>query len=184
MPGGSVNTATNSATITGVTSFGDWTLAEPAPVAPTLASAVSELTHGGSGTFDINLPLSGTAGVEDRSSSQYHIILTFSNGPITSGTAIVTAGTATAGAPTFSGNTMTVPLIGVTNAQVITLRVSNVNGQGGSASVNLGFLVGDTTGDGLVNSADISQTKAQSGATAGAGNFPRRCDDRLVDQQC
>ena len=109
--------------------------------------------------------------MEDRSSSQYNVILTFSNGPITSGTAMVTAGTATVGAPTFSGNTMTVPLTGVTNAQVITLTVSNVNGQGGSANVNVGFLIGDTNGDGLVNNSDISQTKAQSGATVGAGNF-------------
>jgi len=29
MPGGSVNTGLNQATITGVSSFSDWTLAEP-----------------------------------------------------------------------------------------------------------------------------------------------------------
>ena len=58
MPGGSVNTVANTATITGVTSFSDWTLAEPAPTAPALASAVSRLpTHTGVGAFDVNMPL-------------------------------------------------------------------------------------------------------------------------------
>jgi hypothetical protein len=33
-------------------------------------------------------------------------------------------------------------------------------------------LVGDTTADGSVNSADISQTKSQSGHTVGSSNFP------------
>jgi hypothetical protein len=109
--------------------------------------------------------------VEDRSPSTYNIVLAFTNGPITSGTAMVTAGTGTAGAPIFSGNTMTVPLTGVTNAQTLTLTVSNVNGQLPSASVSVGFLIGDTNGDGQVNSADIGQTKSQSGGTVTNSNF-------------
>jgi hypothetical protein len=171
MPGGSVNTGANTATITGVTSFSDWTLAEPAPAAPVLTSAVSELTHGGAGTFDVNMPLSGTPGVEDRSAGIYSAVLTFTNGPITSGTATVTAGTGTAGSPTFSGNTMTVPLTGVGNAQTITLTVNNVNGVLPTASVNMSFLIGDTNADGTVNSADIGQTKSQSGAPVTGANF-------------
>jgi hypothetical protein len=35
----------------------------------------------------------------------------------------------------------------------------------------MGVLIGDTTGDGGVNSADISQTKSQSGAPVTATNF-------------
>jgi len=35
----------------------------------------------------------------------------------------------------------------------------------------MGFLIGDTTGDGFVNSADISQTKSQSGNTVTSSNF-------------
>ncbi len=137
-----------------------------------LSSAVSELTHGGAGTFDINLPLSGTAGVEDRSTGgNYSIILTFINGPVTSGTAAVTTGTGVAGSPTFSGSTMTVPLTGVTNVQTLTLTVNNVNGLLPSASVNIGFLIGDTTGDGTVNAGDIGQTKSQSGNPVTGSNF-------------
>ncbi len=141
------------------------------PTTPALASVVSRLTHGGAGTFDVNMPLTGTPGVEDRLSSTYNIVLTFTNGPITSGTATVSAGTGTAGSPTFSGNTMTVPLTGVGNAQTLTLTVNNVNGLLPTASVNLSFLIGDTTADGTVNAGDIGQTKSQSGNAVTASNF-------------
>ena len=44
------------------------------PIYSTLA--VSRLTHGAAGTFNINLPLSGLAGVECRSSSIYTVVFT------------------------------------------------------------------------------------------------------------
>jgi hypothetical protein len=157
------------------TAFRGIAFAPSSGAAPQLASAVSRLTHGGAGDFDVALPLTGTAGVEDRSSSTYNIVLTFTNGPITAGTAMVTAGTGTAGSPTFSGSTMTVPLTGVANAQTLTLTVNNVSmaGEGTlpSASVNIGFLIGDTGGNGSVNAADVGQTKAQSGNPVTATNF-------------
>ena len=140
-------------------------------VTPQLTSAVSRLTHTGIGDLDINMPLSGTAGVEDRQATTYNMVLTLTNGPITSGTAAVTSGTGTAGMPSFSGNTMTVPLTGVNNAQVLTLTVNNVNGLLPSASVNASFLIGDTGGDGAVNSADIGQTKSQSGIPVTGSNL-------------
>ena len=43
----------------------------------TLLSAASRLTHGAAGTFDIAMPLTGTSGVEDRSSSTYNAVFTF-----------------------------------------------------------------------------------------------------------
>ncbi len=138
---------------------------------PALTSAVSRLNHAGVGDFDVNMPLSGTSGVEDRLAGTYNIVLTFTNGPITSGTASVTVGTGTAGSPTFSGNTMTVPISGVAGAEVVTLTVNNVNGLLPAASVDLGFLAGDTTADRSVNSADIGQTKSQSGSAVSASNF-------------
>lgn len=51
----------------------------------------------------------------------------------------------------------------------------NLLGLSGAASGNLGvsagMLIGDTTADRVVNSADISQTKARSNQIVGAGNF-------------
>jgi hypothetical protein len=35
----------------------------------------------------------------------------------------------------------------------------------------MGVLIGDTTGDGFVNSADISQAKSQSGNAVTSANF-------------
>ena len=53
-------------------------------VTETLLSAASRLTHGGAGTFDIAMPLTGTSGVEDRASSTYNAVFTF-DGAVTSG---------------------------------------------------------------------------------------------------
>ena len=41
----------------------------------------------------------------------------------------------------------------------------------GNVSVPMSVLLGDTTADGFVNSADISQTKSQSGQAVGDSNF-------------
>ncbi len=145
----------------------------PAAPAPVLLSAASRMTSP-AGTFDINLPLSATLGVEDRNGAGSHtVVLTF-DGPVTSGSASVT-GTASAGTPTFSGNEMSIPLSGVANQQTVTVTANNVMSSGGgvlaSASVDVGFLIGDTTNDGTVNSADIGQTKSQSGNPVTGSNF-------------
>jgi hypothetical protein len=132
------------------------------------------LTHGGgAGTFEINLPLTGQPGVECRSASgNFTIVLTF-NTPVNGGSAGVSSGNVSNVA--FSGDEMIVSLTGIANQQVVTLTATNITGQNGdsisSASVNIGFLAGDTTGNGTVNSSDISQTKAASGTAANATNF-------------
>jgi hypothetical protein len=142
------------------------------PPVPGLVSAVSRLTHAGVGDFDVNMPLTGTTGVECRQppSGTYNIVLTFTV-PVTSGGASVTSGVGTAGTPIFSGNTMTVPLTGVSSAEVATLTVSSVNGLLPSASVNLGFLVGDVNADRFTNGGDTIQVRAASGADVDATNF-------------
>ena len=153
------------------TRIGNFKFPNCGPAAPSLVSAASRLTHPSAGTFDINMPLTGTAGIEDRSSATYNAVFNF-GGPVTSGNVTVTVGTATPGTPTFSGNSITVPLTGVTNAQTITLHVANVNGSGMTAGdINFSFLIGDTNGDGTVNSADVGQTKSQSGNAVDGTNF-------------
>jgi hypothetical protein len=141
-----------------------------------LNSAVSRKTHGAAGTFDINLPLTGTPGVECRSANPGHtLVFTFTNN-VVSGSASVTSGTGTvSGSPAFSGNTMTVNLTGVMDDQTIGVTLSGVTDSFAqvqpNTTVNATFLSGDSTGNGAVNASDVTQVKGQSGATVGAGNF-------------
>ena len=60
--------------------------------------------------------------------NSHTIVITFNHPPV-SGSASVTEGPGVAGAPSFSGNDMIVPLTGVPNAQYVTVTVSNVSSQ-------------------------------------------------------
>jgi hypothetical protein len=140
-----------------------------------LQAAVSRKVHGAAGTFDINLPfvpVSGAVGIEDRNGAGSHQIVATFTGAVTVGSVSVTSGT---GAATFStsGATCTVNLTGVTNAQRLGVTLSNVvvGARSGDITIPMGVLLGDTTASGTVNAGDVSQTKAQSGQTIGAGNF-------------
>jgi hypothetical protein len=137
----------------------------------TLLSAASRLTHAAAGTFDIAMPLIGTSGVEDRSSSTYNAVFTF-DGPVTSGQVLVLSGTATVGTILFSGNTMTAQLTGVTSAEVVTLRVQNINGDGQlHGDVPFGFLTADINGNRTVDRPDQQQLQADRGQPITAANF-------------
>jgi hypothetical protein len=149
--------------------------------APTLASASSRMTHGSAGTFDLPLALSSRT-VEMRGATNDNLtttgnfttVFTF-NEAVNSGTASVTAGTGTAGTPTFSGSSMIVPLSGVTDQQTVTVTASNVSGPTtatlGSASVQIGFLWGDVNQDGFVNVGDTTLVRGSEGQTTNSTNF-------------
>jgi hypothetical protein len=70
---------------------------------------------------------------------------------------------------------MTVNLSGVADVQKITVKLSGVTDAFSQVlpdtTVTMGVLPGDTTGDGFVNSADIAQTKSQSGISLSTANF-------------
>jgi len=137
----------------------------------TLLTAASRLTHAGAGTFDVSMPLSGISGVEDRSSGTYNAVFTF-DGTVTSGQVTVLSGTATVGAILFSGNTMTAQLTGVTSAEVVTLRVQNINGDGQQhGDVPFGFLTADVNGNRIVDRPDLQQLQADRGQPVTAANF-------------
>lgn len=155
---------------------GFWGVANlPPPAALQLATAVSRKTHGGAGTFDIDL-LSANFGPECRSSGGAHtLVIAFSNN-VVSGNASVTAGTAAiSGAPTFVSNTMTVNLTGVTDVQKITITLSGVTDSFAQilpdTAVSMNVLVGDTNGSKIVNASDVAQTKSQSGVPVSSTNF-------------
>jgi hypothetical protein len=140
-----------------------------APAAPVLSSAASRLNG-----FDTPIALSGQIGTEPRNGNgNYTLVLNFDTA-VSAGAATVVSGTGTAGTPTFSGNSMLIPLSGVSDLQRLTVRATNVtNTSGGVLStteVTLGFIVGDTNGDSSVNSADVGQTKSQTGAALTQAN--------------
>ena len=141
-----------------------------------LTTAVSRKMHGAVGPFDINLPLTGEPGVECRSSGGNHTLVFTFNNNVASGNASVTSGIGSvSGSPTFSGNTMTVNLTGVSDVQKITVTLSGVTDTLAQSmpdtAVSLNILAGDTSGNKSVNSTDVSQTKLQSGAPVTAANF-------------
>ena len=155
---------------------------------PTLQSAISRKTHGGAGTFDINLPLTGTPGIECRttgSTQDYTMVATFSGNvtvtgspqaQVTSGAGCVgSAGTCT-GNVIVSGNTVTISLTNIANAQTINVRINGVNSAGANApatdlTIPMSVLIGDTNANGAVNSGDIAQTKSRIGQAVDATNF-------------
>ena len=131
------------------------------------------------GTFDIPLPLTGTAGVEDRSTGgNYTVVVTFSGNETVTGASVTChnpgTGTGTTGVVSGSGTpVITIPLTGVSNAQTLTVHITGVTSATGTTNVDIpmGFLIGDTNGNRVVNAADIALTKSHLGETVTAANF-------------
>jgi hypothetical protein len=167
---GSTNSSVFSGTISGFVDDTPGPGPCPTGTVPNLVSAASRLTHGTAGTFDVAMPLTGPTGVEDRQANTYNIVLTFDQA-VTSGNIAVTSGTASAGTPSFSGNTMIVPLSGITDPEVVGLTLTTVNGLATSAAVNLGFLVGDINADRFTNSGDTVQARGDAGADVNGTTF-------------
>ena len=142
----------------------------PCPPPANLVSAASRVTQGGAGSFDINMPLAGSSGVEDRIASNYTAVFTFDI-PVTSGTVTVLSGTATVGAITFSGNEMRADLSGVTDVQNVVLHTENINGDGmPHGDVPFGFLAADVNGSRVVDQSDYKSAIANRGGVT-AANF-------------
>jgi hypothetical protein len=143
--------------------------------------AVSRKTHGAAGNFDINLPFGGPPGIECRGGGNpanlnYQVVVTFLNA-VTFDSASVSPGPRGAGtvsSTTGNGTTVvTVNLTGVSNAGTIYVKLNNVNDGTTTETIPIpmSILIGDTGGNGIVNSSDISQTKLQSGQAVTNANF-------------
>ena len=172
----------------GSTTLSLWTrgrgaFAWPLPVGPLealqLNSVASRKTHGGAGTFDIDLGLSATS-TECRSgggSGDYTMVFTFATDLSSVSSASVTSGTGTIASRNIGANPKEyiVNLTGVTNVQRLTVSLNNVQDVNGnsSATVNgtMKVLIGDSNNNSAVNSSDISQTKGQTGQTVTSTNF-------------
>jgi len=158
-----------------------------APATPTISNAVSRKSHGAAGNFDIPMPLTGSSGVESRTTggtNDYTLVVTFASNvtvtgspqaQVTSGTGCVGTGGVCSGNVSVSGAVVTVPLTNITNAQVINVRIFGVNGASNAPATDfdfpMGFLIGDDNANRTVNAADIALCKSQLGQTVNSSNF-------------
>jgi dockerin type I repeat protein/beta-propeller repeat-containing protein len=146
-----------------------------------LVGAISRQVHGLAGTFDVDLPLSGSPGIECRSggaTGDYTLVFTFADQLSSVGVANVTAGTGSVSNSNIDDNdahNYIVNLTGITNAQIITVSLANLTDAAGnfssSISMQLGVLVGDVDGNGGVSGSDVNSCKAQVGAELTTNNF-------------
>ncbi|PYL55691.1 MAG: hypothetical protein DMF29_01105 [Verrucomicrobia bacterium] len=144
----------------------------------TPVSAVSRKTHGSAGVFDVDLPIAGPTGIEDRTggpSGDHTVIVTFA-APVTVTNVAATPQSGKTGSVagfTVNGSVVTINLTNVSNAQTLAINLLGVNDGTtfGDVTVYMGVLVGDTTADRFVDSADIGQTKSQSGHAVIPSNF-------------
>ena len=153
------------------------------PSTPIVQSAVSRKAHGSAGSFDIVLPLNGTAGVECRTSgatNDYRLVVTFNanvsvNGnpqaAVTSGIGTIgSGGVSNGGMVILANNVVTIPLTNVTNAQTINVTLFDVNGVT-NVVIPMSLLTGDVNGNGAVNASDVALTKSRIGQSVNATNF-------------
>jgi hypothetical protein len=149
------------------------------PTVPPLIGVSSRMSHGGAGPFDVDLPLTGTPGIECRSggtNGNYELVFTFSNPLSAVGLASVTAGTGTVSSSAMgpNPNQYRVDLTGVTNAQYISVTLSEVldsQNNVGDVSATMGVLFGDVNGNKTVSNTDVASVKAQVAATVNSSNF-------------
>jgi hypothetical protein len=141
-----------------------------------LSSVVSRKVHGSAGTFDINLPLTGTRGVECRAPgntgtavADYKLVFTFA-------TPMASCGTPSAGVAVRGPNQdqCSVNLTGVPNAQYITVSLTgvvNATGATGNISGTMGVLIGDVNASGHVDAGDIGAIQQVNSQSANSTNF-------------
>jgi hypothetical protein len=156
------------------------TYATGAPPPVQLKSVVSRKVHGGAGTFDVDLPLHGT-GIECRgggTSGDHALVFMFANTLASVGGARITSGTgsvASSDIDTNDARNYIVNLIGVSNAQFLTVSLSNVSDSAGNfssaISSQVGLLLGDVNGSGRVDAADVSLVRQQTLQPITPSNF-------------
>jgi hypothetical protein len=144
-----------------------------------LVGLVSRKAHGSAGTFDIDL-INGN-GIECRTggtSGNYTLVFTFANPLISVGGANVSTGTGTVSSRTIDGanpHNYIVNLTGISNAQRITVSLSNVTDSLGNSSGlvtgSMGVLLGDVTANLVVSNTDVASIKAQVAAPVTTSNF-------------
>ncbi len=135
--------------------------------------AVSRKTHGGT-DFDIELPLTGSPGIECRTgpvAGQHLIVLTFPV-PVNVTTATATCGGQPATA-TANGSQVSITCTGIANQQTIAINLNGVSDGTGTANVSvpMGVLLGDVDANRQVDGNDVSIVQGHTRETPDATNF-------------
>jgi hypothetical protein len=153
-----------------------------------VTSAASRKVHAIGGARDILLPLSGItdvrSGIECRSggpNGDFQLVIKFPIAPQSVGAATVQSSDnmATADAPAVNGDTVTIDLHKVMNAQILTVTLANVNDgtNTGNVSVQMGVLRGDADGSGHVDAGDLASIQAHNSENVGVtDNFRNDLD--------
>jgi hypothetical protein len=136
--------------------------------------AVSRKTHGSAGTFDIDLPLSGSVGLESRSggspTGNHTIVVTFPTNISAVASATCAGNPATT---SIAANQVTVNCTGVPNAQTVAINLLGVNDgvNTGDVSIPMGVLLGDVNTTKRVDAADVSFVRQQTLQPISSSNF-------------
>jgi photosystem II stability/assembly factor-like uncharacterized protein len=144
--------------------------------------AVSSKMHGALGPFGVPLPFSGTtdirSGIECRTggaNGDHQVVISFQNSVSSVGSVSVTSidNMATADTPIVSGQTVTINLHHVANAQVLTINLVNVNDSTttGNVSVEMGVLLGDVDATGRVDGNDVSAVQSHTRQVPDTTNY-------------
>jgi hypothetical protein len=148
---------------------------------------VSRMTHGSiTPPFDINLPFTGTRGVECRNSASlgtgnYQLVFTFGNTLTSVGSVSATATSPSGPQPVSSSgaigtdaHTYIVNLTGVPNAQYTTVTLNTVldsQNNTGNISATMGVLIGDVDANDVVDGNDVSGVQSHTRQSANGTNF-------------
>ena len=139
----------------------------------------------GGNDFDIDLPLTGTAGVECRSGGAnglYNLIYTFHRNISVPGTATKTQGSLILGVPVLgpNANQVTVPLRSVNNAQHVVITLNGVQETAGpilnNSVARMDVLLADVDSSGRVDSNDVTLVRQQALQSLTNSNFREDID--------
>ena len=126
----------------------------------------------------IRIALAGEPTIECRSGGtvgEQTLLFTFVRDISSVDVSVVAGIGSVSGNPSIFANQLRVNLTGVADEQTLTLALTNIlDVQGQSlpnTNVTIGFLVGDTNNDALVNASDVTQTKASVGQTVDDSNL-------------
>ena len=137
--------------------------------------AVSRKTHGTSGDFDVDLPLTPPFGIESRGATGTHTIVVLFSAELTNANATVAETGAYVANSRVSGNTLTIDVANVPDGKPITLSLSSVIDSFGRSlpetKITMQTLIGDVTANGVVNVSDIGAAKSQIGQSITESNF-------------